>query len=657
MQKYQDVVLNQNGNPVSGVQVTVTDLAGSPVAVYSSNAIGLNVNPLTSDNNGRFSFYAPDGRYSLTFTFGGNVVASISDILLEDPMDGSDAVFNDVTMLGSLSDASKITSAAVGGISATNVQDALSELDSDKASNADLSLKVNSADLAASSGSALVGADDGSGGSLFTTVAGFISRLMSPAGSALVGFKQSGTGAVSRTAQAKMREAFSLSDYFDPSEGAGAMHNALTRLCNEAPRQTVEIDIGNYDWTLGGDFTLPTGKHVLIGGSGSIDFNGGSFLRTVHNKFTALNGFRATGEYSIFKFDATPEPSAYMGYEIVGIHAAMNSGVWALMFNGAREGVVDRSYFRSGKGIYRTLSNICHVSKSFFLGLEHAVFDEGLGSGFSCGLHIADSEVLGCKRSVVVSECDDGVIQNCTIDYNDEGIYLLGQDRFKVFGGYIGTRTAQSTTPNVPVGGIGPGLNIIGTASENCQQIRCVGVQFTGHDDGNLGYSNVYIEKSVNVTIADCGLDFYTQNAVRYGSDVTYLNIHDCMIANKGGSPATKAIECTSTDSTSNRFTNNVINPGQSVSLPLGYVTGNIGWRTRNFGEVVAGSGVSSVVVNHGLAVAPLKSEVTITPTNSEAASKNPFVMAVSSTQITIGFSAATTANAGVAWVAEKLRH
>ena len=627
MQKYQDVVLNQNGNPVSGVQVTVTDLAGSPVAVYSSNAIGLNVNPLTSDNNGRFSFYAPDGRYSLTFTFGGNVVASISDILLEDPMDGSDAVFNDVTMLGSLSDASKITSAAVGGISATNVQDALSELDSDKASNADLSLKVNSADLAA------------------------------PGGSALVGFKQSGTGAVSRTAQAKMREAFSLSDYFDPSEGAGAMHNALTRLCNEAPRQTVEIDIGNYDWTLGGDFTLPTGKHVLIGGSGSIDFNGGSFLRTVHNKFTALNGFRAAGAYSIFKFDATPETSAYMGYEIVGIHAAMNSGVWALMFNGAREGVVDRSYFRSGKGIYRTLSNICYVSKSFFLGLDHAVFDEGLGSGFSCGLHIADSEVLGCKRSVVVSECDDGVIQNCTIDYNDEGIYLLGQDRFKVFGGYIGTRTAQSTTPNVPVGGIGPGLNIIGTASANCEGIRCVGVQFTGHDEGNLGYSNVYLEKAVYVTIADCGLDFYTQNAVRYGSDVTYLNVHDCAMANKGGSPATKAIECTSTDSTTNRFTNNVINPGQSVSMPLGYVTGNIGWRTRSFGEVVAGSGVSSVVVNHNLAVAPLKSEVTLTPTNSEAASKNPFVLAVSSTQITIGFSAATTANAGVAWVAEKLRH
>ena len=148
MQKYQDVVLNQNGNPVSGVQVTVTDLLGTPVSVYSANAIGLNVNPLTSDNNGRFSFYAPDGRYNLSFSFGGNVVASITDILLEDPMDGSDAVFNDVTILGELSDASKVTSAPVGGLTATNVQAALAELDSEK---------IDASSLAATGGAALVG--------------------------------------------------------------------------------------------------------------------------------------------------------------------------------------------------------------------------------------------------------------------------------------------------------------------------------------------------------------------------------------------------------------------------------------------------------------------------------------------------------------------
>lgn len=180
MQKYQDVVLNQNGNPVSGVQVTVTDLLGTPVSVYSANAIGLNVNPLTSDNNGRFSFYAPDGRYSLSFSFGGNVVASITDILLEDPMDGSDAVFNDVTILGELSDASKVTSAPVGGLTATNVQAALAELDGNK---------IDASSLAA------------------------------PGGSALVGFKQSGTGAVDRTIDDELKDSVSVKQFGAVGDG------------------------------------------------------------------------------------------------------------------------------------------------------------------------------------------------------------------------------------------------------------------------------------------------------------------------------------------------------------------------------------------------------------------------------------------------------
>lgn len=159
MQKYQDVVLSRQGTPIQGAKVTVTDTSGGAVAIYAANAIGDNVNPVITNEDGRFSFYAPDGRYNLSVSVGGNVLATVTDILLEDPEDGSDAVFGDVTIEGTLSDASKISFDPAGGVSATNVQAAIAEVDSEKASLSALS---------ASTGAAMVGVDDGESGALFT---------------------------------------------------------------------------------------------------------------------------------------------------------------------------------------------------------------------------------------------------------------------------------------------------------------------------------------------------------------------------------------------------------------------------------------------------------------------------------------------------------
>ena len=68
-------------------------------------------------------------------------------------------------------------------------------------------------DLAATGGSALVGADDGAGGSLWTTVAGFIAFLLSSLGASVIGFIQAGVGAVQRTLQAKAREVVTVTDF------------------------------------------------------------------------------------------------------------------------------------------------------------------------------------------------------------------------------------------------------------------------------------------------------------------------------------------------------------------------------------------------------------------------------------------------------------
>lgn len=62
-------------------------------------------------------------------------------------------------------------------------------------------------------GAALVGSDDGSGGSLFTTVAGFVALIMSSLGSSIIGFIQDGVGAVRRSIMDVLRERVSVFDF------------------------------------------------------------------------------------------------------------------------------------------------------------------------------------------------------------------------------------------------------------------------------------------------------------------------------------------------------------------------------------------------------------------------------------------------------------
>ena len=65
----------------------------------------------------------------------------------------------------------------------------------------------------ASGGAALIGATDGAGGANWTTVQGFINRIISSAGSAYVGFIQAGANAAVRTAQDKMRDRITPEDF------------------------------------------------------------------------------------------------------------------------------------------------------------------------------------------------------------------------------------------------------------------------------------------------------------------------------------------------------------------------------------------------------------------------------------------------------------
>jgi hypothetical protein len=86
MQKYQDRVFSTAGQPIQGVLVTVYNQGTSTLAaIYSDDGVTLTGNPVSTDVNGYFAFYAADGRYDIGFS--GSAIASpllLTDVELRD---------------------------------------------------------------------------------------------------------------------------------------------------------------------------------------------------------------------------------------------------------------------------------------------------------------------------------------------------------------------------------------------------------------------------------------------------------------------------------------------------------------------------------------------------------------------------------------------
>jgi len=110
VQRYTDNVINQNGSPVIGASVLVLDHTTQAIAtLYSDDGVTTTANPAITNRLGQFWFYAADGRYDMQISGGGATALTVADVLLEDPQDGSDAVFNDVTINGVLTLTSPVT--------------------------------------------------------------------------------------------------------------------------------------------------------------------------------------------------------------------------------------------------------------------------------------------------------------------------------------------------------------------------------------------------------------------------------------------------------------------------------------------------------------------------------------------------------------------
>lgn len=92
MQRHVDFVTTRGGAAVSGASVLVKTYPGGATAtIYSDDGVTETTNPLTTDANGQFSFYAEDGRYTLVISKTGVITQqTLTDsVLLADPDDGT----------------------------------------------------------------------------------------------------------------------------------------------------------------------------------------------------------------------------------------------------------------------------------------------------------------------------------------------------------------------------------------------------------------------------------------------------------------------------------------------------------------------------------------------------------------------------------------
>jgi hypothetical protein len=92
MQKYTDVVTSaRSGAAKPDARVTVKTYPGAVIAtIYSDDGVTTQDNPITTDSNGEFYFYAADGEYTLTVSGTGITERTIGPIILHDPTDADD---------------------------------------------------------------------------------------------------------------------------------------------------------------------------------------------------------------------------------------------------------------------------------------------------------------------------------------------------------------------------------------------------------------------------------------------------------------------------------------------------------------------------------------------------------------------------------------
>lgn len=525
--------------------------------------------------------------YNLPEPLSANEAARLQDV--QNAMAGGSANLVDFTPSGT--------------IASSNVQAAIQELDSEKASKTELASNI---------------------------------------GSELVGFKQDGTGAVLRTVESKVKDFVSVKDF--GAVGDGIVDDSASIFAAITAYDNIFFPSGTYlfDSTV----QLPN-KNIRLFGNATLHsttlLSNGLLQQQNRGKLTKIEGLSFTGASVGFYRKAndvvsgTPENSEYYEFLVKDCSFIMNSGVYGITLFGSREGIIDKCYFETGNGIsLETCINV-EISHCIWKTCGTAITE----FANTQGTKVIGGTALGCANWFLSNTCEGTLINGVMSDFNDTTISFIGGIDITISDSYISSRTK---TAAIYVGG-----SVSGTPYRRPNNIKLLGNTIVNNYVAlNPGYTThdinaTYFEQCNYLTIQSNLIKNWTQAAiVIIGCVNTRINnntLYQHPIALGTSSVSEPLSDCTATTLHNNTVT--TTSPFQGTSSTD--IWNNYGYVSEATGIVTATTGVGSVTFNHGLSVAPAVGCFRIIPLTPLA--QYWWISAITATQITMNFSANLPSN------------
>jgi len=266
-------------------------------------------------------------------------------------------------------------------------------------------------------------ADDGAGGSIFTTIQGFINKILSSTGSTIVGFKNTLANAITRTVSARLNDTIRVNDFVTGGSGTvGDPWTGWDTAITWAPVTTYYFNDGHYAYT-----TSPNFAHVHL----KLD---GTHATVIHH----------TGSGYAMVFDAGATTGECVGLDICLRLEGNASSTGGVLQRGCTRSKFDMSF--------RNIPGTCFEEQTGVLNiyyLEH--------TAFVYGESIQPDRLLNVSRRAVGQDSSANIYylraENCTstgvnVSFGLNSLYLSGTSEANGGGIYIETTSGYNTFIN-----------------------------------------------------------------------------------------------------------------------------------------------------------------------------------------------------------------